>query len=82
MIKLRAGEAILLGLSEGNLRLLKQGRPILIQGEDVGLPGVRIAIMYGETEAAIVAEIRSHGIQIPTDDQGRVINVRDGKLEH
>ena len=46
-----------LGLSEENLRNLRERKPILVQGEEVNQPGVDIMIMWGETEEAIKNEL-------------------------
>lgn len=64
MIKARAGTFVLLGLSRANCERLLQGQPIRISGNDdaIGLPGVTIVIMGGETEAAIEAELRGRGL--------------------
>jgi hypothetical protein len=57
MIKAKAtkedGSSLLIfGLSKGNLKLLKQGRPIHIDLSEMGLPG-EMLIFYGETELAM-----------------------------
>jgi hypothetical protein len=64
MIRARAGSFVLLGLSRANCERLLQGQPMRISGDDpaIGLPGVTIVIMGGETEGAIEAELRSRGL--------------------
>jgi hypothetical protein len=64
MIRARAGKLVLLGITRANLERLMKGQPMRIPGDDpaIGLPGVTIAIMYGETEEAIAAELRAHGL--------------------
>ena len=57
MIKARAGNAIVLGLSKINLDRLKEGKPIAFDGEEIGIPHRRIFIMYGETELEIIHEL-------------------------
>lgn len=58
MIKLRSGNVCVIGLSEGNLELLRQGRSIIIQAADFGLEGnVEICVMWGQTETDIVREL-------------------------
>lgn len=67
MLKLQVGgtgkdgkpfHLILLGLSHGNLRLLKEGKPIDMDGTEIGLPeGTRIFIFSGETEQAMAREL-------------------------
>lgn len=68
MIKLRGKrgdrEFLLLGLSAGNVAKLRDGKPVEILKEELGI-GFDIAIMYGETEQAIVAELQSLGLELP-----------------
>jgi len=68
MIKLRGTRGdrqfLLLGLSAGNIRKLREGKPVQILKEELGI-GFDIGIMYGETEQAIVAELESLGIDLP-----------------
>jgi len=49
MIKARAGELVIFGLSALNLERLREGRPIKIEMSELGLPGT-VLIFYGETE--------------------------------
>lgn len=64
MIRARAGTLVLLGLSRGNVERMMAGDPIRVHGDDpaIGLPGVTIVLMYGETEDAITAELRAAGV--------------------
>lgn len=68
MIKLRGTrgdrEFILLGLSEGNIAKLKEGKPIAIFREDLGI-GVDVLIYYGATENAIIDELKALGVALP-----------------
>jgi hypothetical protein len=57
MIKARAGNTVIFGLSKLNLEKLQEGKPIAIDGAHVGLDGTQILIMYGETELAIIHEL-------------------------
>jgi hypothetical protein len=57
---------LLLGLSERNLEILRQGRPILFNGEPFGLPNTEIAIVWGETEQEILADLQAQGL-LPND---------------
>ena len=71
MIKLGAtnkdgGKILFLGLSEGNLMLLRRGRPIKIIGSEVGCSH-DICIFWGETEAAMVEELLGHGVKLPDE---------------
>lgn len=54
---------IIMGLSEENVRRLKQNKPIhaSIRSFGVNLPG-EILVMYGPTEQAIAAELERNGI--------------------
>lgn len=54
---MRNGRLVLLGLSELNIQKLKEGKPILVNGGDVGIPGKEIVIMYGQTEQDIAKEL-------------------------
>jgi hypothetical protein len=65
VLKLRTDNLLVLGLSDENLTRLRAGEPILFPGEDVGLPGLRIAIMWGETERAMEQDLLAIGIRIP-----------------
>lgn len=72
MIKAGAGELLLLGLSDGNLALLKQGKPIEVNLAEIhnnSEPFKRIVIFWGRTEQDIkkmlepyiTADTRVHG---------------------
>jgi hypothetical protein len=54
--KLSNGD-LLFGLSKGNIELLQQGKPIVINLKDMGLENRRVMIMYGETEDKIFEEL-------------------------
>jgi hypothetical protein len=58
---------MLLGLSEENLKRLKDNQPIKFAGEEVNLPGWDIAIVYGTTEQSLAGELRAAGFDIPTE---------------
>lgn len=64
MIKMRAtlqdgGQLILLGLSDKNLELLREKKPILVTAQELGLAmNVKIALAWGETEETLMAEIK------------------------
>lgn len=57
---------LLLGVSEENVRRLRDGKPIAFPGEDVGLDGWDVAIVHGQTEQSLVGELRAHGLEIPS----------------
>jgi hypothetical protein len=64
MIRLRlAGKTpgttqLLFGLTEGNIKKMKQGQPVSMDLTDMGLPGVTIGIFYGRDERAMMAELQ------------------------
>jgi len=47
------------GLSHGNLDRLREGRPILIEGSEIGLEG-RVLIFAGETEQSMARELADY----------------------
>lgn len=57
LLQARLGNFILFGLSERNIELLKEGKPISIDGDEIGFPGKRFVIMYGKDNEAIKAEL-------------------------
>jgi hypothetical protein len=56
MLKARAGDHIFFGLSARNLQLLRAGKPIKVELEELGLTG-SVVIFYGETEEAMRADL-------------------------
>lgn len=70
MIKFRAGKngkLVGLGLSKINLKKLKAGQPILVDGSEIGIEN-DILIMYGTTENDIIRELQKNGlIDRPTE---------------
>lgn len=66
-------DIILLGISENNVEILKAGNPLVIMRQDLPPYLLQdIIIIFGETEQAIVDQLRAQGyitdetIQIPT----------------
>lgn len=57
MIKFTAqgqhGPLIGLGLSKDNIRLLREGRPIVVHLADLNLPPGEVMLFYGDTEASL-----------------------------
>ncbi|MGH3796022.1 MAG: hypothetical protein ACREQ5_05930 [Candidatus Dormibacteria bacterium] len=53
---------VLLGLSRENTTRLLDGQPIKVHGQDVGMPGVVIVLLGGETEDDIKTELTSNGL--------------------
>ena len=56
MIKARAGDVLLFGLSQINLQLLREGKPIHVGLAELGLTG-SVVIFYGETEEKMRQEL-------------------------
>lgn len=67
------GHTILLGVTPANLRRLKDGQPILVKCDDLGL------LVFGQTERAIAADLRAAGLDLPADVEQ---NLRDVEREH
>jgi hypothetical protein len=55
-----------LGLSQGNIDRLKDGKPIYIHLDELGIEGIDVLIHYGETEDSIIADFKKEGL-IPDD---------------
>lgn len=52
---------ILLGIEEGNVVKLKEGKPILVKSEDLHLPGnFEIMICYEETGDKMLEKLRQY----------------------
>lgn len=73
------GVMLLLGLTPANLRRVRAGEPIYVDGEPLGAPGVKVLICFGETERHIVADLRAGGIEVPA---GVEESVRAVEAEH
>lgn len=73
------GHTVLLGVTPANLRRLKDGQPIRVECDELGLPGVVITIVFGQTERAITADLRAAGIDLPGDVEQ---SVRAVEREH
>lgn len=58
------GEAptVMLGLSRLNLERLQEGKPILVQLEELGMGRGKIAIFFGETEDQMIEDLKKAGI--------------------
>jgi hypothetical protein len=64
MIKFRIGNLVGFGLAEGNLKLLREGRPIHIKGAQLGCAD-DFLIVYGQSERDIVEQMRQSGFEVP-----------------
>jgi hypothetical protein len=58
MIKAIAGDMIILGFSQENIKRLMDGKPISFEGSQVGIEGKRVLIVYGETEIQIIHDLQ------------------------
>lgn len=57
MLKAFVKDTVILGLSEENINLLKEGKPIRLNLSELGLSPQKIFIVYGETETKIKNEL-------------------------
>ena len=60
MVKFRADGLIGFGLSEANVKKLKEGSPISIDMDEMGFPGIKAMIFYGETEEKIQRDLAEY----------------------
>jgi hypothetical protein len=58
-------DTVILGLSRLNTERLLDNQPIRIQGADLGLPGINIIILAGDTEQSMLEDLRSIGVTLP-----------------
>jgi len=71
MVKARLGnkdgsDTYFFGLSEGNIKRLRMGEPIVVDMQEMGGPAnCKIAIAWGPTEEKIVSDMRAAGLQWP-----------------
>ena len=68
MIKAANESTILLGLSELNVQRLKAGDPIMFKGEEIGIPGKQVIIVYGMTEMTIMNDLQTAGLIGPNTE--------------
>lgn len=72
MIKFKAdgdgGPLYGFGLSEENLRRLRDGKPILINLAELGMEG-RAVIFYGRTETDMVRDLKAAGYVTPETER-------------
>lgn len=67
MVKAFVNGVIVLGLSDRNLKLLQEGRPIKINLEELGLPSQILIIMHGKTESEIEKDLLENSGRIDTN---------------
>lgn len=60
-----------IGLSEGNIQKLKEGKPIHFSAEEVKMAGFDVLIMHGATEQEIVKQLTPwmKGAKITTQEE-------------
>ena len=66
MLKAKAGDTIILGLSRLNVDMLVLGKPIEFDGAQVDLPGKKFVIFFGENELAMAESL---GVALTPDDK-------------
>jgi hypothetical protein len=66
MIKMRATvkqkDVVILGLDRHNVEAMMQNKPIVFDGMEVGLPGIKVIIIAGETLDDLREDLRSIGV--------------------
>lgn len=65
MLKARAGDRFVFGLSAKNIELLMEGKPILIDMRELGMDAGEVVIFYGKTEAQMKDALEEAGIEMP-----------------
>jgi hypothetical protein len=62
MLKMKAktdnGDIVILGLSEENIKRMKDNKPMLIDLKEVGIPGIKIMIFTGKTEEEMFEDFK------------------------
>lgn len=58
MVKLKAGNNASFGLTDENLRRLKEGEPIQFNMNELGFPDMVITIFHGKTEQSIYESVK------------------------
>lgn len=64
MLKARAGDRLVFGLSAKNIELLMEGKPIAIDLKDLGYEEGSVLIFYGRTEADMKQQLDEAGIRL------------------
>lgn len=58
------GESFIgIGLEEGNIERLKEGKPIVFDMSELGFEGMELMIMYGKDKQDITAQLRKAGMK-------------------
>jgi hypothetical protein len=61
MIKARARNVVLLGLSRMNTERMHADMPIRFDGAEIGLPGLTFVICAHDTEQSLIAKLQEEG---------------------
>ena len=69
------GTLMIFGITPENVRRMRAGKPIHVDGATMGVPGVVVVICFGETERHIVAQMRAEGVQMPPDAEASLAAV-------
>jgi hypothetical protein len=64
MLKARAGDRLVFGLSAKNIEMLMAGKPISIDLTELGYDKGHVLIYYGRTEADMKQQLEDAGIVI------------------
>lgn len=54
------GTLIGVGITQDNIRALVDGRPLIIKGKDVAVPGVEFMVFFGTSNESMMAELKDH----------------------
>lgn len=66
---------LVIGLEAGNLERLKKGQPIKFPAEQLAMHGFDIAIHYGDTKEAMIADIEAAGIAVSESMKKQIADV-------
>ncbi|MFY3742114.1 MAG: hypothetical protein HMLIMOIP_002578 [Candidatus Nitrosomirales archaeon] len=64
-VRMGTRELIVLGLDAESIRRLKDNKPILFKGEEIGIPNINFTILVGDTLDDIKEDLRCLGIKVP-----------------
>jgi branched-subunit amino acid aminotransferase/4-amino-4-deoxychorismate lyase len=59
----------ILGLTAGSIERLTKGNAILFKGDSVNLPSTDFLIIYGDSPAEVIANMREMGFDLPEGDK-------------
>jgi hypothetical protein len=71
MMSLQRGNNLVLGVTVANMQELNDGVVIHVLGDRVGLPGVNIYLVLGETHEQMRRDLRASGYDIDVDPHPR-----------